>query len=165
MTTKLDYTEEEWKTLITTPYLTAMLIILSDFNLTFYNEVAALAQGVMASVTGSKVPLIVALATDVMNKENQEKMRVEMEGMKGEKDVMVFKKQMLDQVLQAVSLVDEKSVEDGQAIRKWLLFLAQQTAEGSKEGGFLGIGAVRVSALEQAELDNLKKLLGEGLPG
>ena len=41
-----------------------------------------------------------------------------------------------------------------------LMYLAQQTAEASKEGGFLGIGAVRVSDKEQAALDELAEVLG-----
>jgi hypothetical protein len=40
------------------------------------------------------------------------------------------------------------------------MVLAQKTAEASKEGGFLGIGAVRVSGKEQAALDELAEILG-----
>jgi hypothetical protein len=40
-----------------------------------------------------------------------------------------------------------------------LVGLAEATAEAGKEGGFLGIGAVRVSDQEKAALEQLKKTL------
>ena len=42
----------------------------------------------------------------------------------------------------------------------WLLTVATATAEAGREGGFLGIGAVRVSEQEQAALAALKQALG-----
>lgn len=69
---------------------------------------------------------------------------------------------MDDYVRSAADLITAKSAEDGQDYSQWLVHLAQATAEGSKEGGFLGIGAVRVSDKEQAALDELAETLGVG---
>ncbi len=80
--------------------------------------------------------------------------------MKDEKDPASQKSAMLAYVVNAADLVSSKSSEDGQVYREWLLYLAQKTAEGSKEGGFLGIGGVRVSGQEQASLDELAEKLG-----
>ena len=38
--------------------------------------------------------------------------------------------------------------------------VAQSVAEAGKEGGFLGIGAVRVSEQEETVLSNYRKTLG-----
>ena len=41
-----------------------------------------------------------------------------------------------------------------------MLTVANATAEAGREGGFLGIGAVRVSEQEKAALETLKQALG-----
>jgi hypothetical protein len=41
-----------------------------------------------------------------------------------------------------------------------LVGLAQSTSEAGREGGFMGIGSVRVSDQEQAALAELKNALG-----
>lgn len=80
--------------------------------------------------------------------------------MKNEKDPAVLKQKLIDYLVEACNLVTGKDTEDGEVYRKWLFYLADATAKGSKEGGFLGIGAVRVSDQEQAALDELANALG-----
>ena len=75
------------------------------------------------------------------------------------------KKTLLDNVLAAAGLISAKSPDDSTAFSKWLLYLAQQTAEGSKEGSFLGIGGVRVSEKEKIMLAELSQALGVEAPG
>ena len=67
---------------------------------------------------------------------------------------------LAEEVVRAAEIVTAKSAEDGAAYRKWLVYLAERTAEGSKEGGFLGINAVRVSEKESQALDQLRTALG-----
>jgi hypothetical protein len=58
-------------------------------------------------------------------------------------------------------LIDAKcSVEEAAGFKKWLMGVGQATAEAGKEGGFLGIGAVRVSDKEEAALDEIAGALG-----
>jgi hypothetical protein len=160
MSLKTDYTHEEWKKVVAAPYFATMLIIVSDMNITFFNELAAMSQAVMASISDSKSDFIKAVATDLISKETQEEIKPELDKLKSEKDPMALKQTMLDHITTSAELVAEKSVEDGDAYRKYLVYLAQVTAEGSKEGGFLGIGAVRVSDKEKAALDELAQILG-----
>ena len=119
-----------------------------------------MAQGVMATVQGTENELLKEIASDFSQKENQEQIKPEIEGLKNEKDPAVLKQKLLDYVAASCNLVTEKDPEDGDVYRKWLLYLADATAKGSKEGGFLGIGAVRVSDKEQATLDELADVLG-----
>ena len=93
---------------------------------------------------------------------NQSKIEPELDKLKGEKDPAALKQTMDDYVRSTADLITAKSAEDGQDYSQWLVHLAQATAEGSKEGGFLGIGAVRVSDKEQAALDELAETLGVG---
>jgi hypothetical protein len=47
-----------------------------------------------------------------------------------------------------------------EAFRTWMMVTAQAAADAAKEGGFMGFGAERVSAGEQAMLDQIKSALG-----
>jgi hypothetical protein len=163
MTEKTDFTPEEWNTVIAAPYYAAMLIVVSDMNVAYFKEIAAMAQAVMATVAGTENELLKQIAGDFSQKENQEKIKPELEGLKGEQDPSVIKQKMVDYVVATCDMVSAKGSEDGDVYRKWLLYLADVTAKGSKEGGFLGIGAVRVSEKEQAALDELAAALGVSL--
>ena len=52
------------------------------------------------------------------------------------------------------------SPEEKAGFCTWLVTVASATAEAGCEGGFLGIGAVRVSEQEKAALEVLKQALG-----
>ena len=164
MSSKADYTTEEWKSVLAAPYYAAMLIIVSDINVAYFKEVAALAQAVMASAEGSKNELIREVSREFSDKANQEAIKPALEKMKSEKDPAALVQTMTEYVVNTSDLVTSKSEEDGEAYRRWLLYLAEKTAEGSKEGGFLGIGAVRVSDKEKAALDALAQALGVDTP-
>jgi hypothetical protein len=57
-------------------------------------------------------------------------------------------------------LTRKAPVPEAEGFKRWLLTAAQQAAEAAKEGGFLGIGGVRISAAEQAVLAELAGRLG-----
>jgi hypothetical protein len=60
----------------------------------------------------------------------------------------------------AALLARKAPAPEAEGFKRWLLTAAQQAAEAAKEGGFLGIGGVRVSAAEQAVLSELAGRLG-----
>jgi len=160
MTTQSDFTSKEWNTIVAAPTYAAMLVVVSDFNISYFKEVAAMAKAVMASVEGSKNDLIKSVASEYSKKETHEAVKPELEKMKVYKDPAQLKSAMIEYVVNSAKLVSTKSEEDGEAYRKWLVYLVQSTAEGSREGGFLGIGSVLVSDQEEAALDELAKALG-----
>ena len=164
MTVKSDYSPEEWKSLLVAPFFASMLVVISDMNMGFFKELAALGQAVTLTATHTKSDLIRDIAADLSKKETQEILKPEMEKFQAQKDPQVLKGSFVDAILGAADLVSSRSSEDGVGYRKWLLYLAQQTAEGSKEGGFLGIGAVRVSEKEKAMLVELSQALGVDAP-
>ena len=57
-------------------------------------------------------------------------------------------------------LTAKATPEEAGAFRQWLIDSAQATADAAKEGGFMGIGATRVSEGEQAMLTKLREILG-----
>jgi hypothetical protein len=60
----------------------------------------------------------------------------------------------------AALLARKAPVAESEGFKRWLLTAAQWVAEASKEGGFLGIGGVRVSDAEQAALGEIAGALG-----
>jgi hypothetical protein len=137
-----------------------MMVVFADINLTYFREIAALGKAMMASASESDNDLIKAVAVDFTSKKSQDQIKPEMEKLKSEKEPAAIKQAIVDYITSGVDLVSSKSADDGKAYSEWLMHLAQKTAEASKEGGFLGIGAVRVSDKEQAALDELTEILG-----
>jgi hypothetical protein len=58
------------------------------------------------------------------------------------------------------TLAAKATPEEAAAFRAWLKKAAQDAANAAKEGGFMGIGAERVSSGEQQMLDEIDKVLG-----
>lgn len=160
MSGKTDYPSEEWARILAAPYLAGMLIVVSDPNLGFFGEIGALSQAIMSTVSGSQNEFLKAVASEAVARENQDAIKPKLEALKQEKDPLALISALQDEIVQAADVVSAKSAEDGAAYRKWIVFLAERTAEGSKEGGFLGINAVRVSEKELQALDQLRAALG-----
>ena len=57
-------------------------------------------------------------------------------------------------------LTAKATPEEAASFRLWLVQAAEAAAEAAKEGGFLGIGAVRVSKGEQVMIDRIRQILG-----
>jgi hypothetical protein len=72
-----------------------------------------------------------------------------------------FKLAALDCVKRASDLVASKaSAEEANAYRQMLVNVALKAASASKEGGFLGIGGVRVSDKERAFVNEVRAAAG-----
>ena len=70
-----------------------------------------------------------------------------------------MKQRAIEAVRQAAATVEQKAPLEATAFKGWLLKIASRVAEAAKEGGFLGIGGVPVSAAERAALDEITAAL------
>src|SRR4029079_9928571 len=57
-------------------------------------------------------------------------------------------------------ILNAKAPQDAAGFKAWLQAIGQNVADASSEGGFLGIGGVKVSDAEKATLDDISKSLG-----
>jgi hypothetical protein len=160
MSSKADYSTEEWGNVISGPYFAALYIVVADFNLTYFKELAAMTKAVIDSAAKTTSDLIKAVAVDLTSKDSQDQIKLNMDELRGQKDPSGMKADVVAMVSRAADTVADKSAEDSDEYRRWLLHLAQVTAEASKEGGFLGFGAVRVSDREMQGLEELAQALG-----
>ena len=75
-------------------------------------------------------------------------------------DLAQAKSQALDACREVAALLGRKAPGEAEGFKRWLLGAAQRAAEASKEGGFLGIGGVRVSEAEKTALAEVAQALG-----
>ena len=160
MATKADFSEEEWKGLLSAPMLAGMYIIVSDVSVTAMpKDMAGMMKGMSTAEVGEPArDIVAAIVADYTAKAQNKEKPAEPDIDKNAGDP---KKQLLDQLLADTAVFDAKGMsEEKAAFNQWLLSVANATAEAGKEGGFLGIGAVRVSEKEKAALEELRTALG-----
>lgn len=160
MTTKADFTEEEWTRIRRAPFVAAMAISLADPGgpIELIKETAATLKAIQETAREhSGVELVDAIADDVIA-EAQQRHNVA----KGFKPEGSSPGEAIVGELQAVDgIVTQKATpEEVAALRQWLLDIARRAAEAAKEGGFMGFGAVQVSEGEQKMLERLREALG-----
>jgi hypothetical protein len=158
VTTKADFTPEEWLRLERAPLVAGMAIAVADPSgpIEEYKELGATTKTVLEAAGGGRSELVDAVAKDVaeLAKQRQDPLQeIEPQG-------PVTAEQVVDE-LKAVNqlLSDKASAEDAAAFRELLLTAAQRAAEVAKEGGFIGFHASRVSEGEQRMLDKLNEVL------
>jgi hypothetical protein len=160
MTSKADFTDEEWTRLKRAPFLAGMAISLADPGgpIEAVKETGATLRTVLnAAEEGGRGELVDAIARDVAEGARQRKSPVA--GFKPSKGANAGV-EILDELGEVNRLVTEKGTpEDAAALREWVLAAAQEAANAAKEGGFMGFRAERVSEGEQQMLDRLGEAL------
>jgi membrane-bound lytic murein transglycosylase B len=105
--------------------------------------------------------LIKAVVADFETKEGrsavQEALRQHFAGAKTPADAV---QRSLANLREVSAILDAKTPQDAAAFKTWLQTISQNVAEASSEGGFLGIGGVKVSDAEKATLGDIAKALG-----
>jgi len=159
MTTKTDYSEQEWEGLLQAPVMAGTYIIISDVSLTAMPKEA---KGMFKAIMSAKAPaaaeeLVTSLVAD-MSAKAEDKEKLEEPKLDREGDP---RQEVLQVLRQDLAVLDQKATPEEKAgFCEWLMRVAQATAEAGREGGFLGIGSTRVSDKEKAALEELKNSFG-----
>jgi hypothetical protein len=163
MTTKAEFTEEEWARLVRAPLVAGMAISLADPGgpiETLKESSAALQTVLEAAQSGSHGEFVRAVAADFAVKA-----RSRQNPMAGFKPKGTQAGEEVLSELRAVNalLVEKLTDEEREQFREWLKTAAQRAAKAAKEGGFLGFRAELVSEREQLMLDRLAEVFhGDG---
>jgi len=159
MTSKADFTEEEWTRLKRAPFVAGMAISLADPGgpIEAVKETSATLKAVRAAENGDRGELPGAIAREVVaeaaHRQNP------LGGFKPSSGASAGV-EILDELGEVNRILSEKaSPEDAAATREWLLDAAKEAANAAKEGGFMGFHAERVSQGEQGMLDRLNEVL------
>jgi hypothetical protein len=159
MTTKADYTDEEWAGIVRAPILAGGFIAVSDMS--FFGMIGEM-QGLVRAMGEHPAPdaasdLVAAVVAELQDTQAaKEKL-----SLPETKSSATQADQLVHQLGLDLEVLDRKSTpEETRAFKEWLLAIAMAVAQATREGGFLGVGAVRVSDKEQFALATLKRELG-----
>ena len=157
VTTKSDFTEDEWMQVRRAPLVAGMAISLADPGGPI--EMAKESMATIKSATNppSREQLLaeVALEIQAMAQERHNPLK-DYQLSKGEQ----AGQQILAELRAVKGIVATKATpEETTAFSQWLLTTAQAAADAAKEGGFMGFRATQVSQGEKDMLDQVRSAL------
>ena len=155
MTTKNDFTEDEWARIVRAPFVAGMAISLADPGgpVEATKETMATLRSALNPPSHEQLLAEVALEVQAMTQEKQSPLG----GYRPTADGVTWGEQVLEELHAVWVLVAAKATpEEAAALGEWLVTAAQAAAEAAKEGGFLGFGGQQVSDREAAMLDQVR---------
>lgn len=169
-----NFTDEEWMTLLQAPLQGVMAVVLADRvdPVSFLQELMAGVRIVgeelqRQDISGELAPLVARAMADIDTQDPLEgeqlllKKEFELLGlMQTFKNAKEGKAYAIDHFRQVAAILENKVAGvHATNCKRWLMAIAQKTAEAQKEGGFLGIGASRISEKESDVLKDLAEAL------
>jgi hypothetical protein len=158
MTTKADFSEDEWATLVRSPMVAGAAITLADPGgpIEVVKETSAVLKFATSSSSEQRDDLVGELAREVRGLAEQRKNPLGDFKPRG----ALAGKEIVDETARANEIVSAKaSPEETDAFRAWIMECAQRAADAAKEGGFMGFHAERVSQGEKDMLAQLRSAL------
>jgi hypothetical protein len=158
MTTKADFTEDEWATLVRSPLVAGAAITIADPGgpIEVVKETSAVIKFATSTGSEERDDLVGALAREVRGLAEQRKNPLGDFKPRG----ALAGKEIVDEISRAGEIVSAKaSPDEAEAFRTWIMECAQRAADAAKEGGFMGFRAERVSQGEKDMLEQLRSAL------
>lgn len=158
VTTKSDFTEDEWSRIVRAPMVAGLAISLADPGGPIEATKESMATLKSATNPPSREQLLAEVALDIQSLTQQRHSplsgyKLTAGGEPGE--------QVLEELRDVQAIVAAKATaEEAAAFGHWLVTAAQAAADAAKEGGFLGFGAEQVSEREQAMMDRVRSSVG-----
>lgn len=156
MTTKDDFSEDEWSRIVRAPFVAGLAISLADPGGPI--EVAKESMAMIESAThpSSQEQLVTEVALEIQADVKEKK-----NPLRGYRPTSPGTAPTGEQVLVELSAVQaivaaRATPDESAAFGRWLVDTAQAAAGAAKEGGFLGFGAEQVSKGEQHMLDQVR---------
>ena len=163
MATKQNFTPEEWTKVLESIMLAGMAVSAADPSGLWGTVKEALAS--KSALAASKRDadsneLIKAVIADLETKEGRSAIQnVLRKHVAGAKPADIVHRS-LDNLRQVSAILETKAPHDAESFKTLLRGISQKVAEASTEGGFLGLGGVRVSDAEKATLADIANALG-----
>jgi len=155
MTSKSEFSEEEWARVVRAPLVAGMAILVADPGGPIEATKETMASIRIATNPPTREQLLTEVALDV-----QAEVQAKRNPLKGFKPSggagpgdQVLAELTAVQAIVAARATEEEAVAFG----RWLVATAQAAADAAKDGGFMGIGAKQVSDREQAMLERMRK--------
>jgi hypothetical protein len=160
MTSRSDFTDDEWERLGRAPLVVAMAISLADPGgplETFKESSAALRTLAEAARDGGYGEFVQSVARDVAAR--AQRRQTPLGDFKPDRGNA--RQDVLAELRTVNALLQQKATPEELAeFREWLRTAAQRAALAATEGGFLGFGGERVSEREQQMLETIGRIFG-----
>ena len=170
MSTKTDYSAEEWGLVLKAPLMAGLAVIAASPSgpIGVVREMFAVGKVVAETKTqaegqgGLSNELLRAAVADLASPDGRA--QVDVAALRG-LALEQLRPRALDACRTLASLVDRKaSREEAEGVKRWLVTIAQRTAEAAKEGGLLGVGGTRMSEAETGAIREVARALGIDSP-
>ena len=156
MSTKSDFSADQWDLLRTSPMMAAALVMTASPSgpVGLVQESAAAGTMIVEAANTAQTPLLKSLADDMKSSISIPRVPP------GATPAAV--QEAATEILRRTSelLGNKATPEEATEVRQWLTRVAQATAEAAKEGGFLGFGGTLVSEEEKAAIARIESTLG-----
>lgn len=160
MTTKANFTPEEWNLLRRAPMMAGLVVVAASPSgpVGIFQETFAVGKVLAEAKSQGSNELISSLVADLTTEEGRQAARpADLVGKSPEQ----IKSNALDSLRKVGTLLDQKArPEESQAVKRWLHDTGKKVSEAAKEGGFLGLGGTQVSEQEKTALNELGRSLG-----
>jgi hypothetical protein len=165
MSTKSDFSADEWKLVLRAPMMAGLAVVAASPSgpLGVLREMFAVGKLLAETKTrgeglGGPSELLRALVSDLASPDVRTQVDAgELRGLPPEQ----LRAHALDACRTVAGLVDRKAApEEAQEVKRWLVSIAERTAEAAKEGGMLGFGGTRVSDAEAGTIREVARALG-----
>ena len=156
MSTKADFSADEWDLLRSSPMMAGMLVVAASPSgpVGLVQESAATSKMILGAATTAQTPLLKALSEDMKSSMSIPK------APPGATPTAI--QDAATEILRRTSeLLSKKATpEESAEFKQWLAKVAQSTAEATTEGGFLGFGGTLVTEEEKAAVAKVGSTLG-----
>ncbi|WP_017932899.1 hypothetical protein [Nocardioides sp. Iso805N] len=154
MTTKSDFTEDEWTRVVRAPFVAGLAISLADPGGPIEAAKETMATFKVATNPPSREELLAEVALEIQAATQQH--HNPLKGFKPDKTVGVGE-DVLNELREVHSAVAAKATpEEATAFAAWLVAAAEAAAKAAKDGGFMGFHAQQVSDRERDMVDRVR---------
>lgn len=156
MTTRSDFSEEDWSRIVRAPFVAGLAISLADRGGPIEAAKESMATLKSATNPSSREQLVTEVALGI-----QAELQEKRNPLKGYRPTSEGTAPVGEQVLVELTAVQtivaaQATSDEAEAFAAWLVDTAQAAASAAKDGGFLGFHAEQVSKGEREMLDKVR---------
>ena len=164
MSTKANYTEEEWTLLLKTPAMAGIAVVTADASgpIGVFKELSAMGKQILAAGENATAGgLVSELVADIKAIAERK-----LPAPKDEKiPAKELKPRLLENLRQATALLSAKGTPtDAESYKQWILDVVTNIARAAKEGTVFGFGGTLVSEAERGLVREIADVLGLAAP-
>jgi hypothetical protein len=163
MVNKTAFTPEEWNRILESVMLSGMAVTAADPSglIGVLKESMATGKTLLAAKADpTSNELIKSVVSDFETGEGRQAARSQVQSRLKGMPIGEMKDKSIAALRELSQLLDSKAPADAVGFKTWLHHIAENAAEASAEGGFMGFGGTQVSDAEKATLAELSRALG-----